>query len=263
MVMLTDSLLIVTDLDGSLLDHHTYQWQPAAPWLARLRAASVPLVICSSKTASEIRPLQQQLGIAGSPFISENGARVYFASQADSTSLAAQNNSYLQLCHTLHQLRQHHHYRFTGFADVSAETVAQWTGLPLSQAVLAQQREGSESFIWQDSTAQWSKFSADLQRAGLHAIKGGRFWHVMPSGKNKAEALKQIRGHYPAKALTIGLGDGPNDIPMLESTDYAIVIHNPGSAPVRLQHPNTSGVYYTQHAGPEGWSEGLDYFIEL
>ena len=78
MIPLDSSLLIVTDLDGSLLDHHDYNWQAASEWLARLKQQQIPLVICSSKTAAEIIPLQKRLGIAGAPFIAENGARVAF-----------------------------------------------------------------------------------------------------------------------------------------------------------------------------------------
>lgn len=37
MPSLQDSLLIFSDLDGSLLDIHTYEWQPAMPWLDTLQ----------------------------------------------------------------------------------------------------------------------------------------------------------------------------------------------------------------------------------
>ena len=36
--------LVVTDLDGSLLDHHSYDFAPAAPWLARLKQLGVPVI---------------------------------------------------------------------------------------------------------------------------------------------------------------------------------------------------------------------------
>ena len=76
MIPLDSSLLVVTDLDGSLLDHHDYNWDAASEWLARLKQHQIPLVICSSKTAAEIVPLQKKLGISGAPFIAENGACV-------------------------------------------------------------------------------------------------------------------------------------------------------------------------------------------
>lgn len=45
MPSLQDSLLIFSDLDGSLLDIHTYEWQPAMPrldtlWITRCRLFS-------------------------------------------------------------------------------------------------------------------------------------------------------------------------------------------------------------------------------
>ena len=39
MPYLDDPLIIFTDLDGSLLDHHDYSWKPAQPWLDKLAAA--------------------------------------------------------------------------------------------------------------------------------------------------------------------------------------------------------------------------------
>ena len=38
-------LLVFTDLDGTLLDHDDYGFEPALPALHRLAAAQVPLVI--------------------------------------------------------------------------------------------------------------------------------------------------------------------------------------------------------------------------
>lgn len=44
MLSVNEPLLIFTDLDGTLLDSHTYDWQPAAPWLYRLRERNIPLI---------------------------------------------------------------------------------------------------------------------------------------------------------------------------------------------------------------------------
>ncbi|CAI2531932.1 Putative mannosyl-3-phosphoglycerate phosphatase [Serratia ficaria] len=71
-------LLIFTDLDGSLLDHDSYSWRAAQPWLDRLAAAQTPLIIATSKTAAEVAPLRQRLGLQQQPFIAENGAQTVF-----------------------------------------------------------------------------------------------------------------------------------------------------------------------------------------
>ena len=42
--------LVVTDLDGSLLDHHSYDYAPAEPAITALEASGVPLVLASLVT---------------------------------------------------------------------------------------------------------------------------------------------------------------------------------------------------------------------
>ena len=64
MPSLQNPLLIFTDLDGTLLDIHTYDWQPAAAWLERLQDKQVPVILCSSKTAAEMLDIQQELGLS-------------------------------------------------------------------------------------------------------------------------------------------------------------------------------------------------------
>ncbi|MFC0141598.1 mannosyl-3-phosphoglycerate phosphatase-related protein [Erwinia mallotivora] len=262
MPTLADPLMIVTDLDGSLLDHHTYSWEAARPWVERLTAANIPIVICSSKTSAEILPLQQSLGIEGAPFIAENGAVVKFPF-ADQTPEA--NRSYAQLCQALHKLRRQHGFKFTGFADVTAHEVAEWTGLTPADATLARMREGSESIIWRDSSESFTTFQQLLSAAELTLVQGGRFWHVMEQGRGKGTALSALLRHFPHPQgpgrQTIGLGDGPNDAQMLDGVDYAVVIKGYSKNRVELTRGDRDNIYYSSSYGPEGWSEGLTHFI--
>ncbi|SUH65795.1 mannosyl-3-phosphoglycerate phosphatase [Salmonella enterica subsp. enterica serovar Madelia] len=69
MLSIHDPLLIFTDLDGTLLNSHTFEWQPAAPWLTRLHESGVPVILCSSKTAAEMLQLQTTLNLQGLPLI--------------------------------------------------------------------------------------------------------------------------------------------------------------------------------------------------
>ncbi|MTD25436.1 mannosyl-3-phosphoglycerate phosphatase-related protein [Erwinia sorbitola] len=265
MPTLQDPLTIVTDLDGSLLDHHTYGWEPAESWLARLQAQHIPLVICSSKTAAEIIPLQRALGISGAPFIAENGAVVRLDDTARPAPFLPGNKAdYPVLCQRLAELRARHAFKFTGFADVSEKEVSEWTGLTEHDATLARMREASESIIWRDSAEQFALFRQQLEAQDLTLVQGGRFWHVMRQGSGKGAALRWLLQHSSlsdSATVTIGLGDGPNDAPMLDIVDYAVVIKGYSKNPVILQRQDKHNIYHTAHFGPEGWSEGLTYFI--
>ena len=66
--------LVFTDLDGTLLDHHTYRFDEAAEMLEYLKARDIPLIIVTSKTRPEVLKLQQKLGIRA-PFIVERAAK--------------------------------------------------------------------------------------------------------------------------------------------------------------------------------------------
>lgn len=252
-------LMIITDLDGSLLDHHTYRWDAATEWLTTLKQHAVPLVICSSKTAAEIIPLQKRLGIGGSPFIAENGAVVQTHNQ-QRVRLPDHTLTYSAICQRLDALKVA--YRFTGFDDFSDSGVASMTGLSEADAALSRQRDASEVIVWRDSDDAFDQFHDALRAEGLTLTQGGRFWHVMPAGSGKGEALRWLLDHSATETCTtIGLGDGPNDAPMLDRVDYAVVIKGYSKTPVSLSRTDQQRVYHTAHHGPEGWREGLDYFL--
>jgi len=69
-------LIIVTDLDGTLLDANTYSFEPAIPALHLLKEKDIPLIICSSKTRKEIEHYRKKLD-NHHPFISENGGGIF------------------------------------------------------------------------------------------------------------------------------------------------------------------------------------------
>ncbi len=261
MLRLDSSLMIVTDLDGSLLDHHDYNWDAASEWLTRLKQHAIPVVICSSKTAAEIIPLQKRLGLAGSPFIAENGARI--ALNGEQRLADEPREPYLQLCQTLRKLQSD--FRFTGFHDFSDAEVARFTGLTLTEASQSRLRDASEVVLWRDDGDKLDDFRAALAEHHLALTQGGRFWHVLPAGSGKGVALTQLQQHLAQQEartrITIGLGDGPNDVPMLDQVDYAVVIKGFSKTPVRLQREDHQHVYHTAHVGPLGWREGLDYFL--
>lgn len=258
MPSLQQPLLIVTDLDGSLLDHHSYRWDAASDWLTELKRHEVPVVLCSSKTAAEIINLQKRLGLEGLPFIAENGAIVQTASE-QRVRIPAASPPYERFCQIVTELKAQ--YKFDGFRDFSDSEIAAMTGLSEADAALAQQREASEVIVWRDDESALSAFQDVLMQHQLMLTQGGRFWHILPTGSGKGAALRYLLNTLDVNPVTIGLGDGPNDAPMLEAVDYAVVIKGYSKTPVTLTRADQQHIYHTAHYGPEGWREGLDYFL--
>jgi hypothetical protein len=74
-------LLMFSDMDGSLLDHHSYSFAAALPMITALEQLDIPLILASSKTRAEILDLRTALGNRH-PFIVENGAAIVIPKQA-------------------------------------------------------------------------------------------------------------------------------------------------------------------------------------
>ena len=66
---------VVTDLDGTLLDH-SYDWSPAKDLIRQLQQQRIPVIPCTSKTAEEVRGFRAGAGLHD-PYIVENGGAVH------------------------------------------------------------------------------------------------------------------------------------------------------------------------------------------
>ena len=58
------NFLVFTDLDGTLLDHHSYSYEEAMPAVRALVEAGSPLIFNSSKTAAEIKQLRHEMVVS-------------------------------------------------------------------------------------------------------------------------------------------------------------------------------------------------------
>ena len=47
-------LIVITDVDGTLIDQRTYSYELSLPAVRRLQAKRIPVVLCSTKTSAEI-----------------------------------------------------------------------------------------------------------------------------------------------------------------------------------------------------------------
>ena len=259
-------ILIFTDLDGTLIDHDTYDFKEAQPTLDQLRSRSIPVIICSSKTRAEIEICRRRMGLSY-PFIVENGGAVFIPSGAfDLRGLNYVEKGpyhvvelgvpYADLCTIWREIKKKT-FRMRGFSEMTIDEIAACTGLPPEEAALAARREYSEPFMFSDTSAQFSLLTNLLQEKGLAITRGGRFYHMI--GQNDKGTAVQIltrvyANTYPDKKIwTAGLGDSANDIPMLRHVDMPVVIRKKTGEWERVQKIET--IIYSDQAGPSGWAE--------
>ncbi|OHV09509.1 HAD-IIB family hydrolase [Kushneria phosphatilytica] len=270
MFSLAQPLLIFTDLDGSLLDHDTYDHSPAIEWLARLKAADVPVILNTSKTAAEVLPLYHELGL-DAPFVTENGGCVYLPESwvinedvdVDGWARVVLGASRSRILTVLEAIRETESLRFRGFADMTHQEVMTLTGLDEPSARRACQREASEPLIWRDSETALDHFRLELIGAGLELTRGGRFHHVMGETCSKGRAcgwlISRLEQRLGTSVSSIALGDGPNDVSMFDTVDAAVIIRGKHDQPIEVR--DEARTYRTHEHGPHGWVEGLEHWI--
>lgn len=261
--------LVFTDLDGTLLDHDDYSYHAAESVLAELRQADISVVIVTSKTRAEVEPLWRALQLR-SPFVVENGAAIY--APLDSAWVRPDwcERSGLA-CRVLASEVQGEEFwssllddvtdSYQRFSQLSPAQVADITGLSIASASLALQREFSDPLYWSGSHDARHAFINRLQEQGYRVVCGGRFVHVL-QGSDKGQAVRYLtqhaRVHWPTVLTTLALGDGGNDVSMLEVADIAVRVRSLHHDFPVVAHER---VFSTNGVGPEGWAEAIRHFI--
>jgi len=259
-------LVIFTDLDGTLLDYNNYSCNRVAPLVSRLKGAGAIIVFCSSKTRAEQEVYRQKLGIS-SPFVVEDGAAIfiekdYFPFQYDyhriinGYQVIEPGIPYKEVRLKLNNLRQRNNLTFQGFGDMDVAQVASLTGLDLVSARLAREREYEETVNLTGSEEENRLVLNKIEEAGLKWIRGTRFYGVS-GGSDKGKATVILAGLFNrklGKIKTIGVGDSPDDVPMLAEVDIPVLVQKPGSYWEQVEMPD---LYRVEGVGPEGWVKAI------
>ena len=267
--------LVFTDLDGTLLDHYTYQTVDAEETIAILTFHNIPIIPNSSKTFPEIMLIRQQLHL-DTPFIIENGAAIYiplnhfierpqnvkFEQDFWVKSFCQEKEHWIALL-AKHATSFREYYQ--GFSEMDVAQLAELTGLSLENAAMAKQRQYGEPVNWLGNEAQKQAFIELMQSLGANVLQGGRFLHISghcDKGKAQHWLAQEYQLQMPTQEVkTIALGDGQNDAAMLEQASIAIQIKSPVHDFPELKRKE--GIVQSSQYGPAGWAECLQETLAL
>ena len=255
-----------TDLDGTLLDHRTYSYAGALPGLQLLKREKIPLVFCSSKTRAEQERLRSDLGI-NAPFIVEDGGAIYiekdyFPFHIESSidkgrfQVIPLGTPYKKIREILGRISSSLGLFVKGYADASVEDIARTTGLSIESAFLAKEREYEETILSPLSPNDAQLLKKALIPLGLTLSRGGRFYSVKGQ-HNKGEAamkLARIFAKQNRSIITVGIGDSPNDLPLLSVVYIPLLVQHPDRTWQKL---SISGVRNVDGIGPLGWTNAM------
>jgi mannosyl-3-phosphoglycerate phosphatase len=269
-------LILFSDLDGSLLDHDTYDFSAALPALESVADNRIPLVLTSSKTAAEILAIQDELNLTH-PFIVENGSAIYIPEDYFSSPVAHHRThenfliielgtGYERLRDALIKIRESTGIALVGFGDLSTKEVQEVAGLNYAQAQCALERGYDEPFFIRNGFDQ-DKLHQVVDMAnkfGFKVTHGSRFYHLMGES-DKGQAVRHLVGLYRTEIQgairTVGIGDTLNDLPMFESVDIPILVRGIGDEYDKeiLEHMTPQ---LAEGTGPAGWNDAVLGLLE-
>ncbi len=222
---------VVSDVDGTLMDH-SYDLSPARETIKKLQKLSIPVILCTSKTAAEVRVIRNELNLTD-PYIVENGAAIYGESLKKVNGEIILGIKYEFLEEILKSISKEIDYKLIPLNNLTDQEATQLTGLKGNSLDLMRDRHWSMPFLNPPSFLE-EKMKICCKKFNVDIFKGNRMSHLLSINSNKGKAINALKKYSNIQNIQIiGLGDSPNDLPLLLNSNIRIVI--PG-----LNGPNLS-----------------------
>ena len=254
------SIWVVSDVDGTLMDH-SYDLSPAKETIKKLKKLSIPVILCTSKTASEVRVIRNELSLTD-PYIVENGAAIYGESLEKVNGEIILGIRYELLEEILKFISKEIDYKLIPLNNLSDQEATHLTGLKGNSLKLMRDRHWSMPFLNPPSFLE-EKINICCKKFKVDIFKGNRMSHLLSIKSNKGKAINALKEYSNIQNIEIiGLGDSPNDLPLLLNSDIKIVIPGADGPNINLLD-QLKDVEFTLAAEPNGygWKNEINKLI--
>tara|TARA_B100000401_G_C52797970_1_gene716987 strand:+ start:541 stop:1368 length:828 start_codon:yes stop_codon:yes gene_type:complete len=265
---MNQQVIIFSDLDGTLLNHKNFSFEEILFFFKKISKKTI-IIFNTSKTFSEVKKICSDYSLHN-PFIVENGSAVFIPKKLKlilSKKLESQDEYYkLVLGSNLDDLIKFTNlrkcYRFISECSflykMNTKKLKESTGLSNSILMNSTKRDFSLPFLWNGTKDLILEFSSFVQNYNFKILKGGRFYHLI-GNVDKGKAMKEILGIYSntfdKNFISISLGDSPNDVAMLEISDYSGIVKPFSNKKLKLK--KNKNVFYSTIIAPKGWEQVL------
>ena len=254
------SLWVVSDVDGTLMDH-SYDLTPAKETIKLLQELSIPVILCTSKTAAEVKVIRKELNLTD-PYIVENGAAIYGESLKKVNGEIILGEKYEILENILSSISNEINYDLQPLNNISDQQATELTGLKGYSLELMRDRHWSMPFLNPPETKE-EDINICCKRFNVEIFRGNRMSHMLSINSNKGKAINALKQYSNNPNIEIiGLGDSPNDLPLLLNSDYKIVVPSPSGPNLKLLE-KLKDYDYTLASYPNGfgWKSEINKLI--
>ena len=250
------SLIIFTDLDGSLLHRDTFKFDTIKDYIKSLDNRGIIIIPNSSKTKTEIEKFNEELGME-LPFISENGSAIHGLNLVNSNFpnkiiLSRDKEELLKIfktkvpkrllskCVQIFKLDKKEQEKIFGQKNERLKDVLN--------------RNYTIPFLFNGDTAEKNNLIKILNSNSLTLQAGGRVLNLCDN-VNKVKSMNRvvkILKKIEEKIKTIAVGDNYNDLDMLKNCDIPCLVFNDQ---FKLDQINIDNLIFSNKPSPEGWAD--------
>ncbi len=277
--------VVLTSIDGCLLDPETNSCGAARQALAALERRSIPVILISQRTRAELEPLRTQLQLYH-PFICEDGMGLYLpesyfpdsildSSWSHRSPYACQSFglAYDRLRQVLKEMRSRLQADLLGYGDWTAMELAMALGISQAEAERMQQREFSEvlGYAGDPELLRTALRERSLSLTGHQLVLSpltfpSQIAQWFLTGEQRtdspraADRVLECYRRQLGSLTALGLGSGLSDLQYLRRVQQAVVL--PGPQSQDLWEQRETHWQQGELPGPEGWNEVVLMWLE-
>ena len=250
------SLIVFTDLDGSLLHRDNFRFDEIKDYIKDLIDDGIIIIPNTSKTEMEIKEFIKELG-SDLPFISENGSSIQGLNLINNNFpnkiiLSRDKQELIQIFNS--KVPQELKAKCKFISDMNMKQQINIFGLQENNLKYALNRKYTIPFLFEGDKIEKNKLLKILRSSSLTMQEGGR---VLNLGDNtdKVKSMNQVLKIYKKvenKVKVIAVGDNFNDLDMLRNCDIPCLVFNDQ---FKQDQINIDNLIVSNKPSPEGWSD--------
>ncbi len=257
------TIIIFTDLDGSLLHRDTFKFDSIKDYIKRLINSGIIIIPNSSKTEKEIEKFNEELGVE-LPYISENGSAIHGLNLINQNFpnkiiLSREKEELLKIFNkkTPEKLIN----KCVQISKLSKKEQEKIFGQKDDKLKDALKRKYTLPFLFNGNNSEKIKLLKVLSSNSLTLQEGGRVLNLCDN-INKIKSMNKvikILKKTENKIKTIAVGDNYNDLEMLKNSDIPCLVFNDQ---FKMDRINIDNLIFSNKPSPEGWADVIKMALE-
>jgi len=257
------SLIIFTDLDGSLLHRDNFKFDEIKEYIKSLIDEGIIIIPNTSKTDKEILSFNQKLGEA-LPYITENGSAIKGLNLINKNLpkeliLSKEKEELISIFEN--EVPENLKIKCKWLSKMNKESQLKVLGLSEDQLTNALDRKYTIPFIFDGNINEKKELFKITKLKSLTLQEGGRVINLGDK-VSKAKAMQVFMRFFKQhneNIKTIAVGDNYNDLDMLKISDYPCLVFNDQ---FRLDKIFIDNLISTNKPSPEGWADVIKMAME-